>query len=162
EVRMDDIHPERLEKIFLSTYEHPPKDFEALLGAPGVGPKSIRALSLLSELLYGDAPSFRDPARFSFAHGGKDGHPYPVDRTTYQHTIDTLRDAVTRAKLGQTDKVKALARLGRLEQPHTSACYRVTANAGKGASGRPPGRSFGRRADPPCTPFELRRSAGPF
>jgi hypothetical protein len=116
DVRLDDINPDRLSSAFLSTYEQQPRDFEALLATPGVGPKSIRALSLLSELLYGDKPSFRDPARFSFAHGGKDGHPYPVDRATYQQSIDTLRTALQRSKIGQTDKLQAFKRLARAEQ----------------------------------------------
>jgi hypothetical protein len=115
DVRFADINPDRLRSIFETTYEQRPAGFEALLATPGVGPKSIRALSLLSELLYGDKPSFRDPARFSFAHGGKDGHPYPIDRTTYTATIDTLRTALSRARLGESDRLSALKRLARVE-----------------------------------------------
>ncbi|MEE9203304.1 MAG: DUF763 domain-containing protein [Dehalococcoidia bacterium] len=107
-----DIHPHRLAKIFLSTYERKPADFEALLGTPGVGPRTLRALSLLSEVVWGVAPSFRDPARYSFAHGGKDGYPYPVDRETYDETIDCLSRAVSRARLGHREKMEALRRLG--------------------------------------------------
>ena len=77
-----DLHPDSLKKIILRTYEAQPQNFEKLLGLPGVGPKTMRALSLISELIYGIAPSYRDPARYSFAHGGKDGIPYPVDRPT--------------------------------------------------------------------------------
>jgi hypothetical protein len=77
----------------------------------GVGAKSIRALALVSELVYGAKASLRDPARFSFAHGGKDGHPYPVDRETYDRTIEALRAAVERARLGQREKLDALRRL---------------------------------------------------
>jgi hypothetical protein len=116
DVRLTDINPDRLRSVFESTYQQPPAGFEALLATPGVGPTSIRALALLSELLYGDRPSFRDPARFSFAHGGKDGHPYPVDRTTYAATIDTLRTALGRARLGQTERLAALKRLARVEK----------------------------------------------
>jgi len=76
-----------------------------------VGAKSIRALALVSELVYGAKTSVRDPARFSFAHGGKDGHPYPVDRETYDRTIEALRAAVERARLGQREKLDALRRL---------------------------------------------------
>ena len=72
QVWLADVHPRRLEKIFLSTYERQPQDFRTLLGMKGVGPKTIRALSLLSEIVYGAEVSTRDPARFSFAHGGKD------------------------------------------------------------------------------------------
>ena len=108
---LSDIHPDNLARIFLRTYEQPPADFERLLGTEGVGAKSIRALALVAELLYGAKASVRDPARFSFAHGGKDGHPYPVDRETYDRTIETLRGAVQRARLGQREKLDALRRL---------------------------------------------------
>jgi len=110
-LELSDIHPERLARIFLRTYEQPPADFEQLLGTEGVGAKSIRALALVSELVHGAKASVRDPARFSFAHGGKDGHPYPVDRETYDRTIEALRAAVERARLGQREKLDALRRL---------------------------------------------------
>ncbi|MCH7761681.1 DUF763 domain-containing protein [candidate division TA06 bacterium] len=87
EVLLEDIHPDRLKKIFLKTYEHQPENFETLMGMEGVGPKTIRALSLIAELVYGVPASHRDPARYAFAHGGKDGHPYPVDRENYDRSI---------------------------------------------------------------------------
>jgi len=71
------------------------------------------ALALTSELIYGERASTRDPARFSFAHGGKDGTPFPVDRATYDHTIETLHDAVARARLGHGQKMHAFKRLAR-------------------------------------------------
>jgi hypothetical protein len=109
-----DLHPDSLGRILLSTYERQPKDFEQLLGLQGVGPKTIRALSLISELVYGVAPSYRDPARYSFAHGGKDGIPYPVDRTTYDQSIELLRKAINKTKLGIREKREALNRLNTL------------------------------------------------
>jgi hypothetical protein len=109
-----DLHPDSLSKILLSTYERQPADFERLLGLPGVGPKTIRALSLISELIYGVAPSYCDPARYSFAHGGKDGIPYPVDRKTYDQSIELLAKAIDRAKLGLSEKKEALGRLRHL------------------------------------------------
>jgi hypothetical protein len=109
-----DLHPDSLSKILLSTYERQPKDFEQLLGLSGVGPKTIRALSLISELVHGVEPSYRDPARYSFAHGGKDGIPYPVDRQTYDQSIELLSRAINRTKLGLTEKQKAFNRLNRL------------------------------------------------
>jgi len=109
-----DLHPDSIAKILLSTYERQPQDFEELLGLPGVGPKTIRALSLVSELVHGVPPSYRDPARYSFAHGGKDGIPYPVDRKTYDQSIELLRKAINRAKLGLTEKKEAVGRLSRL------------------------------------------------
>jgi len=110
-IPMEEICLERLEKIFIQIYDQPPKDFEQLIGMRGVGPKSLRALSLISELIYGVKPSFRDPARFSFAHGGKDGHPYPVDRKAYDQTIEALKYAIEKAKVGDQEKMEAIRRL---------------------------------------------------
>ncbi len=109
-----DLHPDSLSKILISTYERQPEDFKQLLGLKGVGPKTIRALSLISELVHGVAPSYRDPARYSFAHGGKDGIPYPVDRQTYDQSIELLRKAINRTKLGLSEKNEALNRLNRV------------------------------------------------
>jgi hypothetical protein len=106
-----DIQPENLNRILLKTYEQKPENFEKLLGTKGVGPKTIRALSLISELVYGSRPSFQDPAKFSFAHGGKDGHPYPVDKENYNKSIEILEKAVEKAKIGHTEKLEALRRV---------------------------------------------------
>ena len=108
-----DLHPDSLSKILLSTYDRQPNDFEQLLGLQGVGPKTIRALSLISELVYGVAPSYQDPARYSFAHGGKDGYPYPVDRKTYDQSIELLSKAINKTKLGLREKNEAMGRLDR-------------------------------------------------
>jgi hypothetical protein len=105
------IRVERLEKAFLLIYDHLPNNFEELLGLRGVGPKTLQALSLISELVYGAPPSFKDPTRFSFAHGGKDGHPYPVDRNVYDRTIEILGKAVERARVGDREKMEAIRRL---------------------------------------------------
>ncbi|MGC8898041.1 MAG: DUF763 domain-containing protein [Bacteroidota bacterium] len=106
-----DINPDRLKNIFAQTYERQPENFEALLGLEGVGGKTIRALALVGEIIYGVPASFRDPARFSFAHGGKDGHPYPVDRAIYDRTIDVMKQAVEKAKIGRKEKLEALHQL---------------------------------------------------
>ena len=111
EILVRDINPERLNKILIKTHEKQPDNFEHLLGIEGVGPKTVRSLSLISELIYGAKPSFRDPARFSFAHGGKDGHPYPVDRKNYDLSIEILRKSIRSAKLGEREKIEALKRL---------------------------------------------------
>jgi len=113
-IGVHDLHPDSLSKILLSTYERQPHDFEHLLGLRGVGPKTIRALSLISELVYGVAPSYRDPARYSFAHGGKDGIPYPVDRKAYDQSIELLAKAIHKTKLGIREKNETLNRLRRL------------------------------------------------
>ncbi len=110
----DDLHPDSLSKILVSTYDRQPEDFEQLLGLKGVGPKTIRALSLISELVYGVAPSYRDPARYSFAHGGKDGIPYPVDRKTYDQSIELLSKAIHKTRLGIREKNEAMKRLNRV------------------------------------------------
>jgi hypothetical protein len=110
-VDVHDIHPSRLYKIFTKTYESVPKDFETLLGIEGVGPKTIRALALISELVYGKSPSFNDPVRYSFAHGGKDGHPYPVDKENYDRSIEVLRKALKQAEVGNSEKMDAIKRL---------------------------------------------------
>ena len=106
-----DVASHRLGRILIRTYERAPADFETLLGIEGVGPKTLRALSLLSEVVHGTAVSVKDPARFSFAHGGKDGIPYPVDRETYDTTIDVLGAAINRAAVGRSEKVAAFRRL---------------------------------------------------
>ena len=108
---VSDIHPDRLHKIFISTYERSPHDFATLLGMKGVGPKTVRALSLIAELLYGTVPSHDDPVRYSFAHGGKDGYPYPVDRETYDGSIEYLNKVVNQTKVGFSEKSRALKRL---------------------------------------------------
>jgi len=113
EILVSDISPTRLGRIFLKTYEAQPAGFKELLCLPGVGAKTIRALSLIAELAYGAEPSYQDPARFGFAHGGKDGIPYPVDRPLYDQTIDLLERAIRKAKLGHTDELRALRRLER-------------------------------------------------
>lgn len=106
-----EINPDRLSSIFLKTFERQPENFETLLGMAGVGAKTIRALSLIAELVHGVPPSWRDPARYSFAHGGKDGHPYPVNRRVYDESIDHLRSALRQSKVGRLDKLDALRRL---------------------------------------------------
>ncbi len=110
-VNLADIKKENFKKILEKTYTQKPQNFEALLGVQGVGPKTVRALSLISELVYGKPASFEDPVRFSFAHGGKDGHPYRVNRKVYDQSIQVLHDAVNQSKVGHTEKLKALQRL---------------------------------------------------
>jgi hypothetical protein len=110
-VTREEISIAHLHRVLLKTYEQRPGDFEALLGMAGVGAKTLRALALLSELLYGAKPSFRDPARFSFAHGGKDGHPYPVDRELYDHSIEFLKEIVNATRIGEFEKKRAFSRL---------------------------------------------------
>jgi len=110
-VMIADVNGHHLEKILLKTYERAPKDFETLLGMEGVGARTLRALALASEVIYGTPGSTRDPARFSFAHGGKDGTPFPVDIETYDKTVEVLRAAVDKANIDRSERVKAMKRL---------------------------------------------------
>jgi uncharacterized protein len=112
-VLVADVNPQYLQKILLKTYDRAPEDFETLLGMQGVGARTLRALALTSEIIYGTPASTRDPARFSFAHGGKDGFPFPVDRDTYDHTVEVLRAAVNKAGIDRSERVAALKRLVR-------------------------------------------------
>ena len=104
----------------LRTYERAPQDFEGLLSIEGVGPRTLKALALASELIYGTTASTRDPARFAFAHGGKDGTPFPVDRVTYERTITILHQALDRARVDRSEKVRALKRLAQIERTGAS------------------------------------------
>jgi len=101
----------RLGKTILAAHLENPKDFEQLLALKGVGPKTIRALSLVSEIIYGARPSYEDPARYSFAHGGKDSTPYPVDRSTYDQTLEILEKGIKKAKISVRERVEAQKRL---------------------------------------------------
>ncbi len=114
ELTVRDLRPESIEKILLKTYEAKAPDFTALLAMPGVGAKTLRALALLAEVAYGTPASWKDPAKFSFAHGGKDGHPYPVDRNVYEQSIEFLQKTVGRARLDAGEKENSLRRLDRL------------------------------------------------
>jgi hypothetical protein len=100
-----------LEKVLATVADQKPKTYEEFVAMKGVGPKTVRALALVGEVIYGAAPSYEDPARYSFAHGGKDATPYPVDRATYDQTIEMLARAVRKTRLSPDDKQKVLGRL---------------------------------------------------
>ncbi len=106
-----DFDGRRLKKILIHAHESNPKNFEELLSLEGVGSKTIRAIALVSELIYGAKVSFRDPARYSFAHGGKDGYPYPVDRSVYDKTISILEKGIKKSGVESGEKYQALKRL---------------------------------------------------
>jgi hypothetical protein len=93
-----------LQKILYLVCERKPENYEKLLAMEGVGPKTIRALALVSEIIYGAKPSYRDPARYSFAHGGKDATPYPVDRLVYDQTINFFANVINKSKLQFNEK----------------------------------------------------------
>lgn len=98
-------------KALREVYEFQPRSYEELLGFRGIGPATVRGLALIAELIYGEKPSWRDPVKYSFAYGGKDGVPYPVDRKAMDESIRTLKQAIYEARLGKKDKVRSLQRL---------------------------------------------------
>ncbi|MCK9594991.1 MAG: DUF763 domain-containing protein [Candidatus Omnitrophica bacterium] len=100
-----------LEKILAKVCDVKPESYEQLLAQQGVGPKTMRALSLVSEVVYGARPSYEDPARYSFAHGGKDATPFPVDRETYDNSIEFFSRMVRKARLSFYQKKAMLSRL---------------------------------------------------
>ncbi len=116
-VYREDIRPENLYRTLLKTYERLPEDFETLLGIQGVGARTLRALSMVADLIYGARPSFEDPALYSFAHGGKDGYPYPVNRRVYERSIDVVERAIRLARLGRRETLETLKKLSRLFSP---------------------------------------------
>jgi hypothetical protein len=97
--------------IVRGAYDFQPKDYEELLSIPGIGPRTVRTLALVAEIVYGEAPSFNDPVKFSFAVGGKDGVPYPVDRYAYDESIHILKNGIEESRTGQNEKLKAISRL---------------------------------------------------
>jgi uncharacterized protein len=92
-------------------YEFQPGNYEELLAIQGVGPATVRGLALVAELIYGEKPSYSDPVKFSFAYGGKDGVPYPVNRDAMDQSVEILKRAVTEAKIGEKEKLQSLQRL---------------------------------------------------
>ena len=111
EVRAEDVDLKRLGGVLATAYENQPQDFESLLLTPGLGPRTLQSLTLVSEVIYGTPSRFTDPARFSFAHGGKDGHPFPVPLKIYDESIRILRDSIEKSKLGYREKSDCIRRL---------------------------------------------------
>ena len=114
EVRATDVNLKRLGAILAVAHEKQLDQFEDLLLLEGVGPRAIQSLTLVSEVIHGTPSRFKDPARFSFAHGGKDGHPFPVPTKVYDETIHVLNSAIDKAKLGQIDKQFAIKQLHKI------------------------------------------------
>lgn len=114
DVKMKDVNMKRLGAMLWVAHENKPEDFESLLMLRGMGPRSLQSLALVSEVIYGTPTRFEDPARFSFAHGGKDGHPFPVPIKVYDETITTLQAAINRAKIGNSDKIQAINKLSEI------------------------------------------------
>lgn len=111
DVKSKDVDLKRLGSILWLAQEKRPADFEELLLLEGMGPRTLQSMALVSEVIYGTASRFSDPARYSFANGGKDGHPFPVPVNVYDETISVLNKAIEKAKIGNTDKKEAIKAL---------------------------------------------------
>jgi hypothetical protein len=116
DVRSEDVDLKRLGSVLWLAHDSHPENFEELLLLQGIGPRTLQSLALVSEVIHGTPSRFKDPARFAFAHGGKDGHPFPVPIKVYDETISTLQTAVYKSKLGQTDKQQAIKALTEVAQ----------------------------------------------
>jgi len=116
DVRAKDVDLKRLGAVLWLAHEKRPSDFEELLLLEGLGPRTLQSLALVSEVIHGTPSRFKDPARFSFAHGGKDGHPFPVPVKVYDETLGVLQTAIHKAKLGQAEKNEAIKRLFKIAE----------------------------------------------
>ena len=122
EVRAEDVDLKRLGAVLATAYENQNDTFEKLLLTKGLGPRTLQSLTLVSEVIYGTPSRFTDPARFSFAHGGKDGHPFPVPLKIYDESIRVLRDSIEKSKLGYKDKSDCIKRLHQTAQNIEKYC----------------------------------------
>jgi len=115
-VRAEDIDLKRLGAVLAVAHEQELRDFASMLLVEGLGPRTLQSLALIAEVVYGAPSRFSDPARFSFAHGGKDGYPFPVPLKTYDESLAVLRRSLEAARLGRTEKLEGFKRLDRLTQ----------------------------------------------
>jgi hypothetical protein len=113
DVRREDVDINRLGSVLAAAYDREFHDFAELLLLEKLGPRTLQSLALVAEVIHGTASRFSDPARFSFAHGGKDRHPFPVPLNTYDESISVLRSAIDAAKVGDREKFDGLERLDR-------------------------------------------------
>jgi hypothetical protein len=116
DIQAKDVDLKRLGSILWLAQETETQNFEDLLLLKGLGPRTLQSLALVSEVIHGTPSRFTDPARFAFAHGGKGGRPFPVPTKVYDETIDTLKNSVEKAKIGDTDKQTAIKKLTQLAQ----------------------------------------------
>ncbi len=116
EVTVSDVNLKRLGAVLTVAHEMQTKNFESLLLLEGAGPRTIQSLTLVSEIIYGTPSRFNDPARYSFAHGGKDGHPFPVPLKVYDETINILKTSIDRARMGLSEKRQAIQQLSVMAQ----------------------------------------------
>jgi uncharacterized protein len=122
DVRSGDVDLKRLGAVLAVAYERDLRDFASLLLLENLGPRTLQSLALVAEVVHGTPSRFRDPARFSFAHGGKDGHPFPVPLKTYDESIGVLRSALDRARVGDPEKLEGMRRLDRFTRAIETRC----------------------------------------
>jgi hypothetical protein len=162
DMRAQDVNLKRLGSVLNLAQDRSLLDFESLLLLEGVGPRTIQSLALVSEVIYGAPSRFTDPARFSFAHGGKDGHPFPVPTKVYDETINILKTSVEKAKIGDADKQAAIKNLTivaqRMEkdfEPDPGAFDKVIAQE-RAESYKHGGRTVFGKAKPPADKDQLK------
>lgn len=114
DVRAEDVDLKRLGAVLAVAHEQDMHDFATLLLVEGLGPRTLQSLALIAEVVHGTPCRFSDPARFSFAHGGKDGHPFPVPLQTHDESLAVLRRSLDAARVGQMEKLEGFRRLDRL------------------------------------------------
>jgi len=122
DVRAEDVDLKRLGAVLAAAYAREFRDFASLLLLENLGPRTLQSLALIAEVVHGAPTRFSDPARFSFAHGGKDGHPFPVPLKTYDESLSVLRRALDAARLGDRDKLDGFARLNRFVRAVEERC----------------------------------------
>jgi hypothetical protein len=148
EIRATDVSLKRLHATLAAAAERGPRDFADLLLQPGVGARTVAALAFVAEILHGAPSRFSDPARFALAHGGKDGHPFPVPLKIYDATLSVLKRAVERARLGSSETLAALRRLDEqarlLEARARGPSFEAHLAEERERSGRYGGRCVGR------------------
>jgi hypothetical protein len=122
DVRAENVDLKRLGAVLAVSWERDLPDFASLLLLENLGPRTLQSLALMAEVVHGTPTRFSDPARFSFAHGGKDGHPFPVPLKTYDESLSVLRRSLDAAKLGDSDKMEGMRRLDRFVRGIEERC----------------------------------------
>jgi hypothetical protein len=152
DVRASDVDLKRLGAVLASAYECGFQDFASLLLLEKLGPRTLQSVALVAEVIHGTPTRFSDPARFSFAHGGKDGHPFPVPLKTYDETISILQRSLEQARVGETERIEGLRRLDRFvrsveERNAPQADFNKIMAREKAISNSLGGKTVGRRED---------------
>ena len=154
DVRASDVNARRLGAVLALAHERELRDFASLLLVEQLGPRTLQSLALVAEVVHGAPTRFDDPARFSFAHGGKDGHPFPVPLHVYDESIGVLRRALDAARIGRTDRLDGLRRLDAFTRAHRAGRRSARRHRGHDCQGTRAGAGIRR-------PHRVRRSPPP-